>query len=536
MQLGTESDLQAQRLPTWPLALGYLALFLLLDWVSYIRPFQGLNVTAWNPQSALAIALLVWGGQRWMGVVWSGLVLAEVAVRGLPADWLVALTATASLTLCYALIARVVSLRSGARLVLGSRADLAWLGAVCIGGALLNGTVYLTALAAGGRGPSGPLYEAIARYGVGDAVGLLVTLPVLLMLMDWRRRNALVAALRGREWWVMAVLVVVVVVIAFGREGHDHFKYFYLLFLPVVWTSARMGLAGAVLAAATTQVAVIVAVQSVAIADLFELQVLMAAVTLTGLMLGVVVDERERAARELEESLRLAAAGQMAAALAHELSQPLTALSSYAKAARLVVALPETTDADRLARLTDIAGRMAEDAVRASEVVKRLRDFFRFGSTRLQPTDLPRLLDEAIAAARPRAGLLGVRIDVDVAPDLPAILIDRVQIAVVLRNLIANALDAASAQGGGGVVTLLATRGPAGLLLEVKDSGAGIDAARLQALFEPGPSAKPGGMGVGLSICRAIVEAHGGALWALSAGSGHLCMSLPLREAAEETE
>ncbi len=220
----------------------------------------------------------------------------------------------------------------------------------------------------------------------------------------------------------------------------------------------------------------------------------------------------------------------MAAALAHELSQPLTALNSYAQAARLLVASPEIPDAQRLPRLAEVSGKMADDALRASDVVKRLRDFFRTGSTHLQSVAAARLIEDVAQASARRAEALGVRIQCDVEQALPEALMDEVQIAVVLRNLMANALDAASSGASPRGVHLRARTREGSLLVEIVDSGPGVSAARLRTLFEPGPSDKAGGMGVGLSICRAIVEAHGGTLWAEAGAAGHFCFSLPLGE------
>jgi len=519
---------RAQRGP-WVVGAAYVAVFLALDWVSYIRPFQGLNITPWNPQPALAIALLL-VNPRWLWLVWISLLTAELAVRGIPSDWFVTLAATAALGLSYAAIARALQSRLGAVPVLAGRRDLLWFTLIAVVGALGSGAVYVSTFIVGGIGPQGSVAEAVARYWVGDAVGLVVLLPMLLMLLHPVRRASLAAALRSPEAWLIGAVVVVLVAIVFGRADRDHFRFFYVLFVPVVWASARHGLAGAVLAAGLTQVGLIVAVQSAPNADLtvFELQVLMAAVTMTGLMLGVVVDERERAAAELKGSLRLAAAGQMAAALAHELIQPLTALNSYAQATRLLAASATVPDNERLPRLLEVSGRMADDALRASEVVKRLRDFFRSGSTQLRASDLAPLVAEVAAAGARRAEALGVRVETDLAPDLPRVLMDEVQIAVVLRNLLANALDAASAGSAPRLVRLQLRGRQGGVRVDVFDSGAGVPADRLPTLFEPGPSEKPGGMGVGLSICRAIVEAHGGRLWAEAGRSGHFAFNLPI--------
>jgi signal transduction histidine kinase len=509
----------------------YVAVFLVLDWVSYIRPFQGLNITPWNPQPALAIALLI-ANPRWLWLVWLSLITAELAVRGMPADWFVTLAATAALGLSYAAIARVLQTRLGPAPGLARLRDLLWFTLVVVAGALGSGTVYIAVFVAGGIGPHGDFVEAVARYWVGDTVGMIVLLPMLLMLLHPVRRASLGATLRRHEAWLIGAVVFLLVAAVFGRADRDHFRFFYVLFLPVVWASARLGLAGAVLAAGLMQVGLIVAVQSAPNADLtvFELQVLMAAVTMTGLMLGVAVDERERAAAELKGSLRLAAAGQMAAALAHELIQPLTALNSYAQATRLLTESAAIPDRERLPRLLEVSGRMADDALRASEVVKRLRDFFRSGSTQLRAADLAALAGEVIAAGARRAEALGVRVELDLAADLPRVLMDEVQIAVVLRNLMANALDAASTGGTPRLVRLRLRERQGWLLAEVLDSGTGVSSARLATLFEPGTSDKPGGMGVGLSICRAIVEAHGGQLWAEAGRSGHFAFSLPVAE------
>jgi two-component system, LuxR family, sensor kinase FixL len=121
---------------------------------------------------------------------------------------------------------------------------------------------------------------------------------------------------------------------------------------------------------------------------------------------------------------------------------------------------------------------------------------------------------------------------VDVADAIPDVLMDPVQIGVVLRNLIANGLEAASHGGPPREVRLRGSKGEGVVLIEVLDSGSGVSEDRLTALFEPGASEKPGGMGVGLSICRAIVEAHGGSLWARAVSSGHFCFTLPIDEAA----
>jgi signal transduction histidine kinase len=518
----------------WAVALAYLCMFALLDWVSYIRPLQGLNVTPWNPQPALAIALLLWN-RRWLPLVWLSLVAAELVVRGWPTNVFVMLFAVAALALTYAAMARALLHKLTPAPALRSLAELGWFTAIVVVGSLACGLVYVGTFVAGGSGPPAPPLEAVARYWVGEAVGLLVLLPLLLALRDAARRRQLAAALVSVEWWAIAALTLVLLGALFGVDSDERFRFFYLLLLPVVWAASRLGLVGAALVSALVQLGLIVAVQSLREADLtvFELQVLMAVLAMTALALGVANDARARAEAELLGSLRLAAAGQMAAALAHELSQPLTALSSYAHASRLLAVAPGLADGERLQRLSEVAGRMADDAQRASEVVKRLRDFFRSGSTQLQPVAAAALVNEALASQRSRAEALHVVLHEHVAPALPEVLADRVQLAVVLRNLVDNAVDATAARGAG-AVTLSVALHEGQLRFDVRDDGPGLTPAQLGEVFEPGASAKPGGMGIGLGISRAIVEAHGGRLWAQAGPGGHFCVTLPLERLQAE--
>jgi signal transduction histidine kinase len=172
--------------------------------------------------------------------------------------------------------------------------------------------------------------------------------------------------------------------------------------------------------------------------------------------------------------------------------------------------------------------RIAGEAQRAGEVVKRLRDFFKSGATSLQLVPPEATVREAVEAHFQFAESLGVTIASDCEPELPPIWVDPLQIAVVLRNLIANAIESASSGLLDKRVWVRASLEREGLLVEVQDSGAGIDPTRLHSLFEALPSGKPGGLGVGLSICQAILEAHGGKLWAESGPGGRFFFLLPV--------
>jgi two-component system sensor kinase FixL len=512
----------------WAVVGGYLLVFLILDWASFIRPLQGLNITPWNPQPALAVALLMASRRLWWVVI-GGSLAAEVLVRGLPGDLVVVTLAAAALTCSYLAMAAALGRKLGDGWRISDGRDVVWFLVIIALGALLSGAVYLGTYAAGGVLPPGSSWAALARYWVGDAVGMTVTLPILLVAMDADKRGTLLHTLRQGQWWMAAVSIIVLLALLFGGD-HESFDYAYVLLLPVMWASMRFGIAGAVLAAALTQVGLIVAMQTGTHQDGFvvELQLLMAAITTTGLLLGVTVDERARADAELRSSLRMAAAGQMSAALAHELSQPLTALATYATTCELLAGDPASRTPERQALLLDITRRISADARRAGEVVKRLRDFFQTGATHLKACDMRGLVEAELQSQQRRADASAARLEADVPEGLASVWADEVQVQVVLRNLVSNALDSATAQGKAGAVTVRLSASTSEMLVEVLDSGAGVTPSQALSVFEPGASTKVGGMGVGLGICRAIVEAHGGRLWALPGPGGHFCFTLAL--------
>jgi signal transduction histidine kinase len=143
------------------------------------------------------------------------------------------------------------------------------------------------------------------------------------------------------------------------------------------------------------------------------------------------------------------------------------------------------------------------------------------------------LVDEVLQQQAVRAHNAGVRLQAQVAPALPAVWMDRVQIEVVLRNLVANAVDAAGAHAGGGALVQVEAglRGEGGaqqIVVAVRDNGDGLAAEELSQVFESRRSSKPGGMGIGLMISRSIVEAHEGRLWAEAGPGGKFFFSLPV--------
>jgi signal transduction histidine kinase len=363
------------------------------------------------------------------------------------------------------------------------------------------------------------------RFWVGDAVGILVTAPLLLVVADRERRQGFRRALHKGETYLQIALVGTALWIIFWGLGGDPSHHVYLLFLPLIWIAIRNGLPGAIIGVAMLQLGVVIGIREDLLLTwpVVELQALVAVLTLSALYLGVMVDERERAQESLRQSLGLAAAGEMAGAIAHEVNQPLTALTNYGHAGRTLLSAGRTTD------VAEVMEKMLAEAQRASEVVKRLRDFFRGGTTRLEEVPVNALLEAGRSIGAAMKIQPQIALTVREADDVPPVLVDRLQIEVVLRNLIANAVDAIAAHGAEGHISLRAERHDARhVRIVVSDSGPGIRSGEAERVFQPFVSGKASGMGLGLAVSRAIVEAHGGRLESRSDSHGEFHVLLPL--------
>ncbi len=217
--------------------------------------------------------------------------------------------------------------------------------------------------------------------------------------------------------------------------------------------------------------------------------------------------------------------GQMAAALAHELNQPLTAIAQNADTALLV--LSDMTPADP--ELRDILSEIEAQSLRAGEIIRALRSFIAKDTGSFVPFDLAPLVQQTLALVRGELRESGVTVNLALAADLPAVLGNRVQIAQVLVNLLQNAIEAMVASNTNRRdITLSARQRDGDVLVGVQDSGPGIPDGR--PTFTQFETTKPSGMGLGLSICRTIIEAHNGVIWVESPpGQGALFQfSLPL--------
>jgi len=234
---------------------------------------------------------------------------------------------------------------------------------------------------------------------------------------------------------------------------------------------------------------------------------------------------------ELVHISRLTAMGEMASTLAHELNQPLTAIANYLKGSVRMMQ-DRADDESRLIR--NALEKANEQALRAGQIIRRLRNFVARGESERRTESVTKLIEEASALALVGVKEQDVEVHFELDPNADHALADRVQIQQVLINLIRNAIEA-MAESERRVLTIATARGADNMIeIRVADTGSGISPENLEHMFQPFFSTKPHGMGVGLSICRTIIESHGGRIIVSANPGGGTVFRFTLRAAAKE--
>lgn len=514
----------------------FLVAYVALDYVSYVKPYRGLGITPWNPPPGLSIAVVFLGGWFYAPFVLIAPAIADVVVRG------AALGTRLELILSFAVgstylagglaLQRIASFDPRFRYV---RDALTLIG-VSASAALVAAALYVVILRLSGTIFQNEVIAVAWRAAVGDIIGILVIAPLVLLAVTYRPWPKLEPLAILQVTFLFGALAVV-----FGYQEATAFQLFYLLFLPLLWIALSYGPPGAAVSLLFIQLGLIIGAEIRFGPDpgLGALQVLMIALAITGLIVGTIVAEREDAAARLRDqqasinrALRIRSAGEVAATIAHEINQPLTALSTYAGIAAKAM---EDGRSDLVARAVD---KIRAESVRANEVLRGIRELLRQGTLTKRNVDLRAKLAELEILLGEDLEKKGIRLSIDVDPEFPIIRADGIQLQQAIHNLIVNAAEAILGAGRSGTVeTTIRVSEVDEVIIEVQDDGPGFPPGF--DVDEPTPftTTKPEGSGLGLAVARSIAEAHGGGLSIKTSARGAcVVLKLPIEREGDEQD
>jgi two-component system, LuxR family, sensor kinase FixL len=501
------------------IAFTYVAIYVALDRVSFFQVLPGTCFTPWNPPPAASVALLVICGLSFAPWLFVAGVISDLIVIGCSPGMSTTVATNAIAAIGYTGVAAALRRFAHADQGFPRVADIAHFLLIAGTGTLAVASLAVTALVMMNGLSPGLAYPGIRHYFVGDLTGIVGLLPAVLTIPQaWERWKEVPPATRVIDGGLFVLGLVAALSMVFGVASSKELQFFYLLLLPVIWIGVRHGLAWCAIAISVTQLALIsmIAVLDYPRADFLAYQILSIAVAASGLILGAVVTERQRAElylrqqqAELYRAARLTTAGALGAAVVHEISQPLATLATYAHVCRRLI----TASPINFELLHKTMAKLESEVQRTGDIVERLRDFLTKSEPRWSPIDLADVTREVVAALADTARSLGVTVRIDARP-LAQIAADRTQLEQVLVNLIRNAIEAVGECGDpdkGVWIRLRQVDGESELAVE--DNGPGVSAELAERLFKPFETSKERGMGLGLSLSREIVKAHGGRLW-----------------------
>jgi signal transduction histidine kinase len=501
----------------------YLSAFAFLDWISFIEPYAHLGITPWNPGIGLSFVLVLLFGRRMIPFLLVSPLLADLLHQQFAMPWAMEILSSVLIGGGYSL-ALIFLMRPKLRFdpALSSMRDLVLLMLVAVISAAIVACSYVGLTVAAGLLPMSEFGPAALRYWVGDVIGIMVVTPFALFALTRRRLLPM-----SMETALQFAAIGAAFAVVFSFSGEQQFQLFYVLFLPIVWIAVRTGSEGVSAGILVTQLGLIFGVQffPAGALDLTALQALMLVLAMTGLVAGELVTERRRTESQLwrhQESLarlgRLGSMGELAAAIAHELNQPLMAAGTYT---RLVDDAMTASNTDVVA-VAETAKKAVAQVERAAEVVRRLRALVRLDRSNRTPCRFERVVKETLELCQPDLDRFHVSVRSTFAPDLPPVMIDLLQIEQVMINLLRNVIEAISGSGSvRGSVLIEAKRANTDFVeIHVADNGPGFPPHLLESAFLPLSSTKAEGLGIGLSLCRSIIEAHGGQIWLTSSTDG----------------
>ena len=532
----------------WPDVIAAIALvmaYVALEWMSFIHEHKGVPVTPWNPGLGVAFGLIVLKGAAYGFALFACVVIAEIFVLQTDLAWPIILAIAAVIAASYTAAATLARGPLSLDIALSRVRDVLVLLVAGVAGAGVVAALLAVLLLTTNELDVSDLPKSALPLFVGDIIGIAVVTPLLLRLSGrWQELMEAISRPFLLEVLLFALATGFALWMIVGSDRPNDYKYFSLLFLPVVAVAVRHGIDGSCLALAATQLGLVALLRTYGYdAGVFtEFQIVMFVLTMTGLLVGVIVSERQQAdiaarlaearlkesQHEAARAARLNMVSGMASALAHEINQPMTAARALARSAQQLLQ-PHATD---LERANTNLSALVTQIDHAGSVVRRMRDFLRRGQPHFSSLDVSTVLEDALSLARPEAESHQTRIELDVATSLPIVFGDRIQLQQVVLNLVRNAMDAITeTQRTDGHVRVQARLAKDGKAVEISivDNGPGVPDGL--AVFEPLSSSKADGIGLGLSICANIVQAHGGRIWLQSGRSGatEFRFSLPLQ-------
>jgi two-component system sensor kinase FixL len=623
--------------PLSPIVIGaYLILYVALDFLSSSNELAPVGVYPWNPPPALSVVITFFYGWKALPLLFCAAFASDVLVRDLPMTLGPTLLADAAISSCYALTG-IILRHSKMDPGLTRQRDVSLLMGSGVVASFLCGLAVISIFVWADALDRDRFLMGLFRWWVGDAVGISVTAPLLLLAISGRWNRKRMGKIRPTfELAAQGAAMMASIMVVFRFDLTMEFRILYPLFIPMIWIAVRYGFEGAAISALVMQLA-LAAASGLGFRDdemVTQLQFAMLAFTITAASVGAVVGERrvksqklrakeqklrwlfemapvglvevdprlrieavnptaaemiglpiadalgrsfteftetfpppdgrsdlrihgltgirwvevttsladdndgsqttiialrdisERRDSELRRQIRrseiqrvdrLNAAGELASAMAHELNQPLASIVYYSRASQRLL-----STADGVAEARDTLGKAVAQAMRASDIIRNMREFLARGEAQVTAFDAREVIGEVGDSLRPDLE----RLQIDLILDLPTspvmVSADRTQVDQVLVNLLRNAMEAVEKRPAAGDALLtgacLFVEGRFARI-EIWDNGKGIPTEIEADLFRPFRTSKTGGMGLGLAICKSALDAMGGEIRLAATGA-----------------
>jgi two-component system sensor kinase FixL len=417
---------------SWPAYLltggAYVALYLALESITLVHPFETLGITLWGPSRAVSLVLLLTKGFAYSPFLFVAALLSDLLVYREAQELFVMLTADGVLALGYTGLAALLKFGCRFDLRRASVRDVVVLLVVVPGAALIFAVAYAGLFVALDGLVPAKYWAAVRHIWIGETVGIVVVVPAIMaVLLTVARSEKFDLNVHPRDIGLFLIGLAVAFFLIFGLTVTNDFQFFYLLFLPIIAIALRLGFAGAAFGLLVTHLilSTITTLAAYRTADFMAFQMLMLALSATGLLLGMVVTERRRADErvrkqqaELARMARYTTAGAMGVALAHQISQPLTTVATYLHVGRTLLQGGQASSDGFLQVFEKAEGEVR----RAKEVLERLREFLSHGHAEfrmLDPVEVARRI-VALSQDDAKARAVAIRLEATDAPEITA--------------------------------------------------------------------------------------------------------------------